>query len=418
MKKAISFALSALLLLSLAGCAGRQSSSSAASGTQGGSSSAASSGGTSSAPDSSSASEPDESPASGAGKTLVVYYSATGSTEAVAQTIADETGGDLFALVPTEPYTSDDLNWTDENSRVSLEHNDESLRDVPLTETVPDGWESYNTVFVGYPIWWGIAAWPVDGFIAANDFTGKTVIPFCTSSSSGLGESGSLLADAAGTGDWQEGMRFNSRVSEEDVRTWVQGLGLAAPAGQPDAQAHILIAYFSMPEAVDTVDAVAGASIVVRDGDKLGSTEYVAGLIQQTVGGDLFRIEAQQDYPLDHDPLVDQAADEQAANMRPPLESMPENLDQYDTVILGFPNWWADLPMPVYTFLEGVDLTGKTVIPFVTHGGSGFSGTLNTIARLQPGAEVSGSTLSLSRNDVAASEQDVIAWAQGLGLAG
>ena len=162
------------------------------------------------------------------GNVLVVYYSATGNTENAASYIAQATGGDLFEITPAEPYTDDDLNWSDENSRVTREHEDESLRDVELTTTQVENWDSYDTVFLGYPIWWGIAAWPVDGFVEANDFTGKTVIPFCTSSSSGLGESGELLADLAGTGDWQEGQRFRSSVSQEDVNEWVDSLGLSA----------------------------------------------------------------------------------------------------------------------------------------------------------------------------------------------
>ena len=97
---------------------------------------------------------------------------------------------------------------------------------MELASTTVDNWDSYDTVFIGYPIWWGIAAWPVDSFVENNDFTGKTVIPFATSASSGLGESGQLLADMAGTGDWQEGMRFGSRPDEADVQEWVNGLGL------------------------------------------------------------------------------------------------------------------------------------------------------------------------------------------------
>lgn len=166
--------------------------------------------------------------AADSGNVLVVYYSATGNTETVANYIAEATGGDIFEITPAEPYTDDDLNWTDENSRVTREHEDESLRDVELTTTQVENWDSYDTVFIGYPIWWGIAAWPVDGFVEANDFTGKTVIPFCTSSSSGLGESGELLAELAGTGDWQEGQRFRSSVSQEDVNEWVDSLGLSA----------------------------------------------------------------------------------------------------------------------------------------------------------------------------------------------
>lgn len=159
-------------------------------------------------------------------KTLVVYYSATGSTKAVAETIAQTANADTFEITPVEPYTSADLDWTDNNSRVSVEHNDESKRNVELTNTTPDNWEQYDTVFVGYPIWWGIAAWPVDGFITGNNFTGKTVIPFCTSASSGMGQSGELLAQMAGTGSWQDGERFSSGASSDDVANWVNGLDL------------------------------------------------------------------------------------------------------------------------------------------------------------------------------------------------
>ena len=169
-------------------------------------------------------SEPGTQPETG--KTLVVYYSASGNTERVAKDIAEAAGADLFEIVPTEVYTSDDLDWTNPDSRVSREHDDESLRDVPLTTTEVPDWDSYDTVFIGYPIWWGIAAWPVDTFVKNNDFTGKTVIPFATSSSSGIGQSGSLLADMAGTGEWQEGQRFSSGVSSDDVQSWVNGLGL------------------------------------------------------------------------------------------------------------------------------------------------------------------------------------------------
>lgn len=190
------------------------------------------------------------------------------------------------------------------------------------------------------------------------------------------------------------------------------------PGETESTGSSVLIAYFSMPEDVDTsgVDAVASASIVVRDGERQGNTEYVAKIIQETVGGDLFRIETIQDYPLDHDPLVDQAADEQDESLRPELAGHVENMEQYDTVILGFPNWWGDLPMPVYTFLEEYDFNGKTIIPFVTHGGSSFSDTRNTISQLQPGAAISENTLSLSRNDVSESEAEIRQWAESLNL--
>lgn len=225
MKKLTALLLSVVLVLSLAACG--SASKPASSTTQP----------ETSAPTEQPATEPSESssttPAESepgtqpeTGKTLVVYYSASGNTERVAKDIAEAAGADLFEIVPTEVYTSDDLDWTNPYSRVSREHDDESLRDVPLTTTEVPDWDSYDTVFIGYPIWWGIAAWPVDTFVKNNDFTGKTVIPFATSSSSGIGQSGSLLADMAGTGEWQEGQRFSSGVSSDDVQSWVNGLGL------------------------------------------------------------------------------------------------------------------------------------------------------------------------------------------------
>lgn len=158
------------------------------------------------------------------GKTVVVYFSATGNTEKVASVIAEATGGELFQLEPVEPYTDEELDWRDTNSRVGREHEDPEQREIELVSTTIDGWESVSVVYIGYPLWWGIAAWPVDSFVKANDFAGKTVIPFCTSASSGLGESGELLEELAGSGEWKEGVRFPSNASDEEVREWVESL--------------------------------------------------------------------------------------------------------------------------------------------------------------------------------------------------
>ena len=198
----------------------------------------------------------------------------------------------------------------------------------------------------------------------------------------------------------------------------VSGLGTSEPADADNSGGKVLIAYFSIPEDIDVsgVDAVAGASVVVRDGEKLGNTQYVAQLIQETIGGDLFRIETVQQYPLDHDPLVDQASDEKAQAARPELASHVEGFQQYDTILLGYPNWWGDMPMPLYSFLEEYDFSGKTVIPFITHGGSRASRTLEAISSLQPDAVVKSDALVLSRDDVASSAQDVTDWAAGLNL--
>ena len=222
-EKLLTLSLAAVMALSLAACGGNDSSDQSANQTQEEAAPPADTAENAVAPESS-----GNGAAAADSNVLVVYYSASGNTETAANYIAQATGGDIFEITPAEPYTSDDLNWTDDNSRVSREHEDESLRDVELTTTEVENWDSYDTVFIGYPIWWGIAAWPVDGFVEANDFSGKTVIPFCTSSSSGLDQSGELLAQLAGTGDWQEGQRFRSSASQEDVNEWVDSLGLSA----------------------------------------------------------------------------------------------------------------------------------------------------------------------------------------------
>ena len=184
MKKLIPVLTGAIMLLSLAACGSRTA-----------------------------APEATTAPAAAGGKTLA------------AEAIAAATGGDLLELEPAEPYTSADLDYNNADSRVSREHDDETLRDVALKTTTADNWADYDTVYIGYPIWWGIAAWPVDTFVKANDFTGKTVIPFCTSGSSDIGESGAQLAALAGTGDWQEGQRFPSADTQQEVTDWVKSLG-------------------------------------------------------------------------------------------------------------------------------------------------------------------------------------------------
>ena len=179
---------------------------------------------------------------------------------------------------------------------------------------------------------------------------------------------------------------------------------------------NILIAYFSVPENVDTdgIDANSGASIVVKNKDVLGNMQYMAMTIQEAIGGELFRIETKEKYPLEHETLVNQAKEEQNEDARPELATHIENVEQYDIIFLGYPNWWGDMPQPLYTFLEEYDFSGKTIIPFNSHGGSGFSNTIEEIKKLQPNATVRDDGLSISRNDVADSEQEITDWAKGL----
>ena len=162
--------------------------------------------------------------ANNGGNMLVVYFSAQGHTEEVANQIASNLGADIFEITPVDAYTSDDLDWTDDNSRVSREHNDESLQNVELTTTEVPNWDSYDTVLLGYPIWWGDAAWPVNTFVENNNFDGKTVIPFCTSASSSIGQSDTRLAELASAGNWQSGHRFSSNASTDEIKQFTDSL--------------------------------------------------------------------------------------------------------------------------------------------------------------------------------------------------
>ena len=353
----------------------------------------------------------------GNGKILVAYFSASGNTEAVANAIADTLDADLFEMVPEAPYTSADLNWTDSSSRVNAEHNDPSKQDVKLAKNTVDNWTDYDTVFIGYPIWWGIAAWPVNDFVKNNDFTGKTVIPFCTSTSSGLGQSGTLLAEMANGGNWQEGRRFTERASQSDIAAWANGLDLPKANTQPtqSGESKVLVAYFSMPETTNpnNMTTEEANSTVVINGEVLGNTQYMAQVIQRTTNADIYRIEPQNPYPTDHTTLVAQAREEQDQDTRPAIKDAISDFDSYDTVFIGYPIWWSDLPQILYTFFDTYDFSGKTVIPFSTHGGSSFAGTPATIQSLEPGAKMLDG-LTISRNNIQDAEQEIVSWVNGL----
>ena len=353
----------------------------------------------------------------GNGKILVAYFSASGNTEAVANAIADTLDADLFEMVPEAPYTSADLNWTDSSSRVNAEHNDPSKQDVKLAKNTVDNWTDYDTVFIGYPIWWGIAAWPVNDFVKNNDFTGKTVIPFCTSTSSGLGQSGTLLEEMANGGNWQEGRRFSERASQSDIAAWANGLDLPKANTQPaqSGESKVLVAYFSMPETTNpnNMTTEEANSTVVINGEVLGNTQYMAQVIQRTTNADIYRIEPQNPYPTDHTTLVAQAREEQDQDTRPAIKDAISDFDSYDTVFIGYPIWWSDLPQILYTFFDTYDFSGKTVIPFSTHGGSSFAGTPATIQSLEPGAKMLDG-LTISRNNIQDAEQEIVSWVNGL----
>lgn len=219
------------------------------------------------------------------------------------------------------------------------------------------------------------------------------------------------------------GNRFDPKANatRAEVATMLRNYLTQEPSDNSDVPSnenHVLVVYFSLPETSDpnNMTAEEANSTVVIDGEVLGNTQYMAYVIQENTSADIFRIEPETPYPLDHNTLVDQASDEQNRNLRPAIKAQVENVEQYDVIFLGYPTWWGDMPMILYTFLGEYDLSGKTIVPFNTHGGSGFSNTISTIARLQPNAEVLSDGLSISRNSIQDTETEIIAWLNELDI--
>lgn len=225
----------------------------------------------------------------------------------------------------------------------------------------------------------------------------------CLTACSNQNENADTTAAAAESTTVSENLSAEGTSPEEDASETVQTSG-----------SNILIVYFSVPE-TSGVDANSGASRIVIDGQIKGNIQFMAETIAENVSGDLFRIETVQEYPGEHDKLIDFAADELSDNARPELSSHIENIDSYDTIFIGYPNWWADMPMPLYTFFDEYDLSGKTIIPFTSHGGSGFSGTISSIAEIEPNANVITDGFSVSRNNTPDSAGDIAEWLNGLG---
>ena len=167
-----------------------------------------------------------------------------------------------------------------------------------------------------------------------------------------------------------------------------------------------------MPETTDSENMTEEEdnSTVVIDGEVIGNTQYVAMEIQEKMNADIFRIEPETSYTTNHEELVDIASQEQEENARPAIKDKISDFEQYDTIFVGYPIWWSDLPMIMYSFFDEYDFTEKTIIPFSTHGGSGLADTISTIQELEPNANVYEQVLSISRNDVENSSEEISQW--------
>lgn len=212
----------------------------------------------------------------------------------------------------------------------------------------------------------------------------------------------------------QESEALDAETPSSEVQeTEMQETENASSQGGP----NILVAYFTYAENAqlpEGTDASSSASIQTWNGEITGNTGAVANMIAEAIGGDLFSIQTVEKYPDSYDATIDQGQEEQSSNARPQLAAHIENLDDYDTIFLGYPNWWGDMPMAVYSFLEEYDLNGKTIIPFVTSGGSGFSGTISAIESAQPNATVQEG-ISIGAADAMEAQEDVNAWLSELG---
>lgn len=215
------------------------------------------------------------------------------------------------------------------------------------------------------------------------------------------GNAQDISSEAPQTSGQENGMQSNTSEQVESSNAGSDG-------------SNTLIAYFTAAEN-SGVDAIASASYTTIDGQAVGRVRAVADMIQENVGGDLFSIHTSVVYPTDGGELIDYAAEEQDENARPELTSHIDNLDQYDTIFIGYPNWWADLPMAVYSFFDEYDFSGKTIIPFNVHNGSRFSRTIQTIEELEPNATVVEDGFTVSEQTVDQAAPDVAEWLENLG---
>lgn len=214
----------------------------------------------------------------------------------------------------------------------------------------------------------------------------------------------SLTACSKGTGDIKDSSKPNTDIQKEQ------------PIQENTNIDKSLIVYFSVPETnqlENMNDEEENSTVVVND-KVLGNTQYFASVIQEYTDGTIYRIEPDTPYPTEHDVLVDMALEEQSENARPAIKTLLENIDQYETIYIGYPIWWSDMPMILYSLFDEYDFSSKTIIPFSTHGGSGFVDTVETIRYLEPNATVSEQGLSISRNDIEKAKSDITGWLETL----
>lgn len=351
-------------------------------------------------------------PVTGNEKSLVVYFSRTGTTKAVAEEIQSLTGSDLVELKTVVPYPSS----YDECLAQAQEERANNAR--PKLSATISNMSEYDTVYVGYPIWCYTAPMAIFTFLESYDFTGKTVIPFCTSGSSSITQSVTEIRSVCSGVTVLDGFRAGGSETIEDWLTRIGQIG-----NQNTTADNVLIAYFSLSENTSSskeeqsgsLDAVSSASVVTDGENAYGNTEYIAKLIQDKTGGTLHQIQTKETYSTDFDEVIDQNHAEMNTSSLPELKDSDLDISQYEIVFIGYPVWSSTIPRAIHSFLNQYDLSGKTVIPFCTHNGYGSGNSYRTIASLCPDAtNLDG--LAVPAVDVKEAGSSVESWLDGLNL--
>lgn len=290
-------------------------------------------------------------------KVLVAYFSYSGTTRNVANVISEKTGGDLFGIAPQGGY-----------SNVYIESNSEIRNNErpTLSDTV-ENMAEYDIVFVGYPVWWHATPAPINTFLESYDLTGKLIIPFCTSGGSDIDETMSTFLNSC-DGLAVYGERRISGTNQIDG--WLSELGLTGNATGPGDETQVEL---SEPETIVNEESKETTRVFGEDGKTLivyfswstsGNTEKMATYIQEQAGGNLLDLEPLNPYPTDYEECGDVALVERDENVRPEIANLPDSIEEYDTVFVGYPIWWHTAPMIIGTFLENYDLSGVEVYPF------------------------------------------------------
>lgn len=381
-------------------------------------------------------------------KTLVAYFSATDTTKGIAEKIAKASGGDLYRVTPAKKYTSKDLNYNNDASRATKEQNNKKARPAMKGKAV--GIQNYDVIFIGFPIWFDDAPRIISTFMESYSFAGKTVIPFCTSGSSGISSAAKTLKKVTkGNVKWRTGRRFDGEASQDAVTKWVSDLGMQAgqpgntptapstttpPAPTPGTTQNPSPSPGQIPEntpsvtPTDTPDHSPSPNptdtpeqpenkILVAYFSATGSTKGIAEKIAVAAGADLYEIQPQIPYTsedLNYNSDDSRANEEQNdSSARPGITGSVANMDQYATIFLGYPIWWGQAPKIMYTFIEQYNLSGKTIIPFCTSGSSSI-GTSAT--NLQAVDANQATWLAGRRFSGSAPDSEVTDWVLGLGL--